>query len=172
MNADGSEPQRLTHTPEVTGQEFRVEPPPHLVAGRAADGVRVDGERQHADLGDAGGRRCPTADHRRLGDEYPYANVPAWSVDGTRITFWAGFERRFGEVWTINPDGTDARRVTETPDHHNSDDPQWSPDGTTIIFCRGLAGDRSMWVVDAAGGDAALFAEGVHWCTWQPVRAS
>ena len=61
--------------------------------------------------------------------------------------------------------------MTDTPDPSNSDDPQWSPDGTTIIFGRGLAGDRSMWVVDAEGGDAELFAHGIHWCTWQPGRA-
>ena len=172
MNADGSEPQRLTHTPEVTGQEFvwSLHPTWSPDGQRMAYASTASGSTQiWVTQADGGAPRQITAG---LGDEYPYANVPAWSVDGTRITFWAGFERRFGEVWTINPDGTDARRVTETPDHHNSDDPQWSPDGTTIIFCRGLAGDRSMWVVDAAGGDAALFAEGVHWCTWQPVRAS
>ena len=171
MKADGSEKRRLTNTPELPGQEFvwSLHPTWSPDGRQIAYASTASGSTQiwvmHADGGD---QQQITAG---LGSDYPDANVPAWSFDGTRIAFWAGFERRYGEVWMINRDGTEPRRVTDTPDPSNRDDPQWSPDGTTIIFGRGLAGDRSMRVVDAEGGAAELFAHRVHWCEWQPGRA-
>ena len=50
-----------------------------------------------------------------LGPGYPDANVPSWSFDGSRIAFWAGFERRFGELWVIDPAGGAPRRATDPP---------------------------------------------------------
>ena len=70
----------------------------------------------------------------------------------------------------MNPDGSDPVQVTQTQDPRNSDDPQWSPDGTTIIFGQGLSGDRSMYVIGVEGGEPELFATGVHWCMWQPLH--
>ncbi len=106
---------------------------------------------------------------RGLGEGYPDANVPCWSFDGTLIAFWAGLETKFGEVWVMEPDGGNPRRLTDTPDPVNSDDPHWSPDGTKIIFGRGLRGDRAMHVVDVKTREVAPFARGVHWCDWQPI---
>ena len=67
----------------------------------------------------------------------------------------------------MNPDGSDPRRVTSTPDPRNSDDPQLSPDGTKIIFGMGQGGNRAMYVVSSEGGEPVLFATGVHWFAWQ-----
>ena len=110
-----------------------------------------------------------TAQTSGLGSSYPDANVPNWSFDGSRITFWSGFERRFDEVWTMNPDGSDPRRVTETPDPLNSDDPHCSPDGTTIVCGRGQNGNRAMYVTSSEGGGPVALAAGVQWCDWQPI---
>ena len=106
---------------------------------------------------------------RGLGEGYPDANVPCWSFDGKRITFWAGKERQYGEVWVMEPDGKNPRRITDTEDPWNSDDPHWAPDGTKIIFGRGRGGNRAMYVVDVQSGTVTPFATGIHWCDWQPV---
>ena len=97
------------------------------------------------------------------------ANVPHWSLDGSKITFWSGFEGQYGDVWTMDPDGSNPVRITDTPDLINSDDPHWSPDGTKIVFGRGGPGQpRSMWVIDLATRDESEILTGVQWADWQP----
>ncbi len=53
----------------------------------------------------------------------PDANVPDWFLDGSLVTFWSGYETEYGEVWVMAPDGSGRRKVTETTDPHNSDNP-------------------------------------------------
>lgn len=63
---------------------------------------------------------------------------PSWSPDGQQLLFVAdGGTDEFGndlglDVWVINQDGTAIKNVTHNP----GDDvqPEWSPDGSTIIF--------------------------------------
>ena len=60
--------------------------------------------------------------------------VPAWSPDGTRIVYWSGVEGNDPrpnlprDVWIMNADGSEQRRLVA------GDDPNWSPDGKTVIF--------------------------------------
>ncbi len=105
-----------------------------------------------------------------LGGRFPDANVPCWSLDGKLITFWAGHESRYGDVWVMEPDGKNPRRITQTTVPANSDDPHWSPDRTKIIYGSGSPGKRDMFVVDVKTGDVKLFANGIQWCDWQPVH--
>ena len=53
-------------------------------------------------------------------------NFPSWSPDGTRIAFTSLRDGDY-EIYTINPDGTDLKRLTDRPgnDAHCA----WSPDG-------------------------------------------
>ena len=44
---------------------------------------------------------------------------PTWSPDGTRIAFV-----RDGDIWTVAMDGTDERRITNTPQYEGS--PVWA----------------------------------------------
>lgn len=115
---------------------------------------------------------APTQLTFAVGDRYPDSNVPEFSRDGTRITFWSGYETEYGEVWVMGPDGGNRRRVTDTAEQRNSDDPTWSPDGKSLIFIsnpRGGPGVGSAWLVSAAGGEPQLFASGATYCAWQPI---
>ncbi|MDT7838997.1 hypothetical protein [Aquabacterium sp. OR-4] len=74
-----------------------------------------------------------------------YDNMPIWSPDGSRILFNRGV-RIPGSVWsnfdlyTVRPDGSDLRRLTDHPasDGHAV----WTPDGRQILYNSGQAGYR------------------------------
>ena len=92
------------------------------------------------------------ADDTRTVLEMAYdANAPAWSPVADKIVFWSGIENRYGQVWVMNSDGTESRQLTDDPNHRNSDDPSWSPDGKKIIFSTGRSGRNELWVMDADG---------------------
>lgn len=104
-----------------------------------------------------------------LGGRIPDANVPCWSLDGKLITFWAGYEHKYGDIWVMEPDGKNPRRITQSQPPINSDDPRWAPDATKIIYGCGSPGQRDMYVVDVKSGKTRLFAKGIQWCDWQPA---
>jgi Tol biopolymer transport system component len=60
-------------------------------------------------------------------------NDVAWSSDGSRIAFANTIASRQPGIYTSNPDGSDAVRVT---DQAGDLYPSWSPDGSQIAFAR------------------------------------
>ena len=64
------------------------------------------------------------------GEDHWY-NFPQWSPKGDAIMFTSDRDGDF-ELYTIRPDGTGLRRLTNTPgnDAHSI----WSPDGEWIVF--------------------------------------
>ena len=77
---------------------------------------------------------------------------PSWSPDGDRIAFEhrGDGDMMPAQIFVMNADGSDLRRVTSTPGgQYAESDPAWSPDGSEIVFWSfgyGIA------VVSAAGG--------------------
>ena len=79
---------------------------------------------------------------------------PAWSPDGTRIAFRSNLGGNL-DIWTMRADGSDKRRVTNTPDVDT--EPAWSPDGTRIVFRRSSnATGTDLAIVPADGGTVTL----------------
>ena len=61
------------------------------------------------------------------------AYLPVYSPDGKQILFSATAEgARAPDLWVMNADGSNARRLTTHPDSDGS--PTWSPSGTQIAF--------------------------------------
>jgi dipeptidyl aminopeptidase/acylaminoacyl peptidase len=114
---------------------------------------------------------------------------PSWAPDGSRIAF----SRRARtdtlicnpappsctgtqtddqqDVFTMNPDGTDIRRLTSTPGRDEVD-PAYSPDGQTIAYYRRPDGDNNrgeVWVMNADGSGQHRVALGSYpeWSTLQ-----
>ena len=68
---------------------------------------------------------------------------------GDRVAYISDLESGF-EVWTMNPDGSDKRRLTNGRDTYY---PNWSPDGTRIVFESILPDDETeVFVINADGG--------------------
>lgn len=88
----------------------------------------------------------------------------AWSPDGRRIAFVPRIRSRFtgtaGEIAVMNADGSGFHVIcTETTCGQGLDDPQWSPDGSRVVFSnQGVAAFPSLgllpsgvWVANADG---------------------
>ena len=85
-----------------------------------------------------------------------------WSLDGTRIAY-----RRYNadnppdrgwELWTVEVDGKDDRRLSY------GSDLSWSPDGTRIVYT-----DRyELWIMNADGTDQRRLAEDGVDPAWSP----
>jgi dipeptidyl aminopeptidase/acylaminoacyl peptidase len=87
---------------------------------------------------------------------------PAWSPDGKRIAFTKSEYPcvdpcENGEIFTVNVDGTDLRRLTQTTEALDNA-PAWSPDGTEIAFMsravrEDVWEDYELFVMDANGSN-------------------
>jgi Tol biopolymer transport system component len=120
------------------------------------------------------------------GESVPGSVIPAlftrvsWAPDGSRIAF-AGSERRETEevgereraeptdIYLIDADGADTQRVTEVGD---ALDPQWSPDGETIVFTRTTFGPGEplrgdLWSVATDGSGLSQLTTVEAWQTDQ-----
>jgi Tol biopolymer transport system component len=89
---------------------------------------------------------------------------PAFSPDGTKIAFAstrdsanAGFCFQDGsagctwDIYVANADGSNQRQITNTPDWDETD-PDWSPDGSKLVFSSNRDGFRSdIYTMNADG---------------------
>jgi Tol biopolymer transport system component len=101
---------------------------------------------------------------------------PDWSPDGEKIAFTSHdvnddpINSTTAEIYVINPDGTGRQRLTFNTEEERG--PNWSPDGTLIVFmCRRGGPDFEICVMNADGtGQTQLtfntFFEGGP--TWSP----
>jgi TolB protein len=71
----------------------------------------------------------------------------------------------FDDVWTIDADGTDLTRLTNSPEPDF--DPSWSPDGTQIAFRSERSGEPEIWIMNADGTGRRRLAEGLS-PAWSP----
>lgn len=84
--------------------------------------------------------------------------TPAWSPDGTRIAFAGGPAAPYwpylpGDIYIINVDGSRLTQVTfDDPGQYWLDShPNWSPDGSEIVFCSNRGGDYAIWAIRPDG---------------------
>ena len=135
MNADGSQARRLTYR-KCCGEYSPVFSP---------DGKRIVFERQPR-----GGKAAVFAMNadgsglRRIhvvrGREAPPDKNLSFSPDGRTIAFTdfailrSNASKR--EIYLMNSDGSNVRRLTHTPGKGESLEPDFSPDGTQIVFTR------------------------------------
>ncbi len=113
--------------------------------------------------------------HRRKNEYTPdgsSANAPAW-LFSEQIAYWAGREHRYGQIWTMNPDGGNQKQLTDEPAPASSDNPTWSPDGKKILFDTQRRKHPEIWVMNSDGSDERVLVSDVKVIpmrtSWQPV---
>jgi len=77
---------------------------------------------------------------------------PAWSPNGQEIAFVSNRENEQGGgqyIYIMNADGSDVRQLTTG---NNSDHPDWSHDGSAIVFSSDANGNNEIYVIKADGG--------------------
>jgi len=78
-----------------------------------------------------------------------------------RVVFQANVGK-FPQVFTIKPDGTGLKRITDVPPvDPGAENPSWSPDGSTIAFDAAVPSGVSIFTVPAGGGSSTQLPLGV-----------
>lgn len=68
----------------------------------------------------------------------------------TKIAF-TSFRDGNGEIYVMNPDGSEKRRLTNNPANDRS--PSWSPNGKKIAFDSTRDGNRDIYVMNVDGSE-------------------
>jgi Tol biopolymer transport system component len=147
MNADGSNQRRL-----MAGVASR---PVWSSDGRQIAIGAIDNEVQfqqiHVVAVDGSGTSRLTSHENVPTTSLSTGNIdPVWSPDGTQIAFIATQLDGPSEVYIMNADGTNVRRLTDSPIRKTH--PVWSPDGTQIAYGTD-EGDVDIWVMRADGSE-------------------
>ena len=78
------------------------------------------------------------------------AQTPDWSLDGTRILYYAEVEGNF-DIYSIQTDGEDRKRLTEDPTADRW--PAWHPSGRQIIWSSKRDGNLEIYTMTANGNE-------------------
>ena len=167
MKPDGSDPVRLTDTPEEE-REFSpaVSPDGSKVLFVNRIGPEDDFYTAYLYVMNADGTnrvQLPPADGGFIGP-------PVWSPDGSQIAFEGWIDDGGFEIWVMDADGSGLRNLTNTPDAGEFS-PSWSPDGRRILFT-GDGDPSGLEVMNSDGTGRAPFAgDDAYWATWSPDGA-
>lgn len=94
---------------------------------------------------------------------------PEWSPDGSKIAFAASRDRDArSEIFTVNPDGSGKKQLTQEKGGTGARMLSWSPDGKRIAFTIFRAdGSDGIYVMDEDGANPQFITEGLD-PQWSP----
>jgi Tol biopolymer transport system component len=153
MNADGSDPFRVTNDPSSD-----VDPDISPNGGQIVFTSNRTGNNDIYIVGSSGG------EPRNLTNHPANDGWARWSPDGQRIVFHSNRDGNF-EIYVMNADGSGTTRLTNYPGVDMF--PDWSPDGQQIVFRR----DQDIYVMNLNSGepphqlthDSPQFAQMAAW---------
>jgi hypothetical protein len=149
MNQDGSDQHLISPGPTSSFDDWQPAWSPDGTR-IAFSSTRPYGAAWHVWVMNADGTNL----HQLPGD---LTQDPAWSPDGSRIAGDAGN----GPLYVIDSDGTNQRALTSPPSSRYDTAPDWSPDGSSLVFAE-YTGDGTssvLRVINANGsGERQLTA--------------
>ncbi|MSO30584.1 MAG: Tol-Pal system beta propeller repeat protein TolB [Acidobacteria bacterium] len=96
--------------------------------------------------------------------------LPVFSPDGTRIAFVSSRGGSDSEIYAMNRDGSNVRRITNNPGIDVT--PTWSPTGAQIAFTSDRAGTPQIYIVGADGLNLRRLTTAESYAdrpTWSPA---
>ena len=98
---------------------------------------------------------------------------PRWSPDGSAIVFTHQDGPMDSDIFVMDADGTDVRRLTDGDDGDTNLGAVWAPDGSRIAYQAGVTGGPGpLWVMDPDGSHAELLLDAeILGIDWQPATA-
>lgn len=89
-------------------------------------------------------------------NKYEGLNGLTFTPDGSIL--YVSVEKGSRDIWSINPDGSARKQVTDGPRTERS--PAVSPDGRHLAFASTRAGELNIWLMDADGSEARKLTSG------------
>ena len=120
MNADGSNQTRITNNTKFD----------HSPAW-SPDGTRIAFTSRRDDNFEVYVMNADGSNQTRITFDGEQDSDAKWSPDGTRIAFLSSRGGRFGEIWTMNPDGTGLVNLTNADGFDM--DPSWQSSSTPFV---------------------------------------
>ncbi len=81
--------------------------------------------------------------------------TPAYSPDGKTIAFTRSTDAFNSDIFLIDADGSNLRRLTRSQGTHDElgeeMTPAWSPDGRTLVFASNRDGNLELYAIDRSG---------------------
>jgi Tol biopolymer transport system component len=146
MNADGSNPVRLTNNAAYDyGPAFSPD------GKQIAFASNRDGNYAVYVMSSDG------SNSKRLARNAGLNTSPAWSPDGKRIAYTTQAEGNRGEIWVMNVDGSNQTRLTSNSAADTG--PAWSPDGKRIVFSSDRDGEANLYTMNADGSAVAPLSD-------------
>lgn len=164
-SATGGDLRRLTHFPAYSGDANGAAWSPdgkRLVFNRTTSSISKPPNRHAVFVINADGSALRRLTPWRLNG----GDGPDWSPDGSRILFRAiaAEEGPSGDLYTVNPDGTNLTRLTRQSDKGGVLSASFSPDGKWVAFGRpGTQGEPDVFVMHTPNGAPQAVTRTPHW---------
>jgi Tol biopolymer transport system component len=139
MNADGSNPLRLTHAPGID-----------WAPSWSPDGTKIVFISERDGNDEIYMMNADGSEQTRLTDNTANDRSPSWSPDGTRMAFISDREGN-ADIFIMNTDGSELLKLTHNPGHDWA--PSWSPDSTKLVFVSQRDEIREIFVKNADGSE-------------------
>jgi len=85
---------------------------------------------------------------QRLTNHPAHDAFPTFSPDGTQIAFNSNREGENSDIYIMNADGSDARRLTDWKSDEQTSPGSWSPDGTRLFFISNRSGNDNLYYMN------------------------